>query len=123
MSSNRRDSDLIAQSKRTSPCQASVLSMGSSPWLSKDKQEAASYENTSVPEGRTPCEYLPSQNQAMALLSRALIPSKRGAFIQRFQQSVSKEDNRILGEPTICNTPTRWIAGAFSSSRDGRHVS
>jgi len=113
MSSNRRDSDLIAKSKRTSPCQASVLSMGSSPRLSNDEQDAAGDGDTSVPEGRSPREYLPSQNQAMALLSRALIPSKREAFTLRFQQSVTKEDNRILGEPIICNTPTRWIADAF----------
>ena len=101
MSSNRRDSDLIAKSKRTSPCQASVLSMGSLPRLSNDEQDAAGDGDTSVPEGRSPREYLPSQNQAMALLSRALIPSKREAFTLRFQQSVTKEDNRILGEPTI----------------------
>jgi hypothetical protein len=90
--------------------------MGSSPRLS-NKQDVAGDEVASVPEGRCPREYLPSQNQAVALLSRAVILSKREAFIKRFQLSAKKEGNRTFGEPTICNTPTRWIADAFKCNQ------
>jgi hypothetical protein len=93
--------------------------MGSSPRLSNE-QDVAGEGGASVPDGRCPWEYLPSQNQAVALLSRAVIPSKREAFIKRFQLSAKKEGNRIFGEPTICNTPTRWIADAFECDQPFR---
>jgi hypothetical protein len=59
------------------------------------------------PESRRPREYLPSQNQAMALLSRAVVPLKREEFKGRFLSAMEKEDDRILGEPKICSTPMR----------------
>jgi hypothetical protein len=111
MSPNRRDNDKLAHKERTSPCQTSVLNLGSTPRLSAshiyDKERD---ELTALPD-RDPRKWLPSQVQAMTLLSRAVVPEGRDDFVCRFGAAV--EGGRKEDDVAICATPVRWLAQAY----------
>jgi hypothetical protein len=68
----------------------------------------------SLPD-REPHKFLPSQQQAMALLSMAVPPEDRQVFRDRFQ-AVATDDGRQNGGATngiICNTCINWIGHAY----------
>jgi hypothetical protein len=68
----------------------------------------------SLPD-REPHKFLPSQKQAMVLLSMAVPPEGRQVFRDRFQD-VATDDGRQNGGTThekICNTCTNWIGRAY----------
>ncbi len=58
-------------------------------------------ESASLPD-REPHKFLPSQQQAMALLSMAVPPEERQAFCDRFRD-VATDDGRRNGD--ACSTP------------------
>ena len=65
---------------------------------------------------RPPRKFLPSQRQAMALLSMAMPPEDRGGFRERFcAASMATEENKSsrTGCGVVCNTPVPWIASAY----------
>ena len=117
MSSNQRDVDKIADRKRTSYCRTGLLNLGSSARVSAsdatggDNEER---ESVSLPD-REPHKFLPSQQQAMALLSMVVPPEDRQSFCDRFGD-VATDDGRRNGDAThgvICNTCINWIGHAY----------
>jgi hypothetical protein len=80
---------------------------------SDNELDSAGYEGPCLPN-RPARSFLPSQRQAMALLSMAVPPEDRSAFVDRFCSFKSGE-----AEPAcpwtgmVCRTSATWIAGAY----------
>ena len=80
---------------------------------SDNELDSAGYEGPCLPN-RPARRFLPSQTQAMALLSMAVPPEDRSAFVDRFCSFKTGE-----AEPacpltgTVCRTSAAWIAGAY----------
>lgn len=67
-----------------------------------------------LPVHRRPREFLPSQSQAMALLSRCIHPSDRALFEGKFKFEVAGRKGEGDGV-AICATPVRWIENALDA--------
>ena len=80
---------------------------------SDNELDSAGYEGPCLPN-RPKRRFLPSQTQAMALLSMAVPPEDRAALEDRFR-SFKTGIAKPLCPPTgtVCKTRAGWIAGAY----------
>jgi hypothetical protein len=76
--------------------------------------EAVDDGGVGLPEGRKERNYLPSQTQAMRLISKCLSWNRRQVFEKRFLEEVKK--GKEEGDVGICGTPIRWIRKALGIS-------
>ena len=100
----RGDRDRIADHRRTSPCRTSCKNLGR---MSRDTTVV-----TTLPD-RKPRKFLPSQQQIMALLSRAVVPEERGEFERRFREVAPIKDEERPDVACIGRTPLNWISWAY----------
>ena len=146
MSSGRRDKRSIAKKKRTSSCATGLRNLGASAkkkrtsscannvridskngkevddWVfdidsdSDNEGDSGGYDGPCLPD-RPERKFLPSQRQAMRLLSMAVPPEERAHFKERFHAfSTGKETSLCPLTGTtgkVCNTNAAWIAGAY----------
>jgi hypothetical protein len=104
------DRDRIADHRRTSPCKTSCLNLGVTPRASTSRATTA----TKLPD-REPRKFLPSQQQIMALLSRAVVPEERREFERRFRGVATAVDDSGEHQNAACvgKTPLNWISTAY----------
>ncbi len=109
---NRRDSDRIAEHRKTYACRTSYLNLGTTPRVSashvvndKENNGAAA----ALPD-RLPQKCLPSQQQTQALLSRAVVPEERDELEKRFREVATAGNEEHHPDATcIGKTPLNWI--------------
>ena len=104
MLSGSLNSKRIGSLKRTSPCRTSVLNLGMTPRVSS---EAVGDGGVGLPKRRKGRNCLPSQAQAMRLISKCLSSKRRQSFHTSFKEAVEK--GKKEGDVQICGTPVRWI--------------
>ena len=146
MSSGRRDKRSIAKKKRMSSCATGLRNLGASAkkkrtsffsndicidskngkevddWVfdidsdSDNEGDSGGYDGPCLPD-RPERKFLPSQRQAMRLLSMAVPPEERAHFKERFHAfSTGKETSPCPLTGTtgkVCNTNAGWIAAAY----------
>ena len=146
MSSGRRDKRSIAKNKRMSSCATGLRNLGASAkkkrtssfandicidskngkevddWVfdidsdSDNEGDSGGYDGPCLPD-RPERKFLPSQRQAMRLLSMAVPPEERAHFKERFHAfSTGKETSPCPLTGTtgkVCNTNAGWIAAAY----------
>lgn len=104
----RSDRDRIADNRRTSPCKTTFLN------LERTSRASASGASTVVTlPDRKPRKFLPSQQQIMALLSRAVVPEERSEFERRFQDVATTGEEERPDDACIGKTPLNWISRAY----------
>jgi hypothetical protein len=144
MSRDRRDNDRIADHRKTSACRTSYLNLGTTPRvlashavndrgnngapaavvndLGNNGAPAAAVVNNEGNDGaaaalpdREPRKFLPSQQQILALLSRAVVPEERDEFEGRFREvaTAGKEEHHPDDDTCIGRTPLSWISWAY----------
>jgi hypothetical protein len=80
---------------------------------SDNELDSAGYDGPCLPN-RPRRRFLPSQAQAMALLSMAVPPEDRSAFVDRFCSFKTGEAKPACPYTgTVCRTNADWIAGAY----------
>ena len=80
---------------------------------SDNEFDSAGYDGPCLPN-RPPRRFLPSQAQAMALLSMAVPPEDRSAFVDRFCSFKTGEaEPACPSTGTVCMASAAWIAGAY----------
>jgi hypothetical protein len=80
---------------------------------SDNDDDNAGYDGPCLPN-RPKRQFLPSQTQAMALLSMAVPPEDRSAFVDRFCSFKTGEAKPACPcTGTVCRTSADWIAGAY----------
>jgi hypothetical protein len=83
---------------------------------SDNEGDSGGYDGPGLPD-RLPREFLPSQRQAMRLLSMAVPPEDRAHFKERFHAfATGKETCPVSAGNTskkVCNTKDTWIAAAY----------
>jgi hypothetical protein len=116
MSRNRRDNDRIANHRKTSACRTSYLNLGATPRVlashvvNNEKHNGAA---VALPD-REPRKFLPSQQQILALLSRAVVPEERDEFEKQFREVATARNEEHHPDATcIGNTPLSWISWAY----------
>ena len=68
---------------------------------------------TVVLPDRQPRNFLPSHQQVMALLSRAIVPEERGEFERRFWEvATGGGDGERCDAAGVGKTPLNWISYA-----------
>jgi hypothetical protein len=146
MSSGRRDKRSIAKKKQTSSCATGLRNLGASAkkkrtsscandmridrkngkevddWVfdvdsnSDNEGDSGGYDGPCLPD-RPEYKFLPSQRQAMRLLSMAVPPEDRAHFKERFHAfTPGKETSPFHLTGTtgkVCNTNAAWIAAAY----------
>ena len=116
MSRNRRDNDRIADHRKTSACRTSYLNLGTTPRVSAShvvNNEEHDGAAVALPD-REPRKFLPSQQQILALLSRAVVPEERDEFEKRFREVATARNGEHHPDATcIGNTPLSWISWAY----------
>ena len=105
---DRSDRDRIADNRRTSPCKTSCLNLGQTPRASASGASTV----VALPD-RKPRKFLPSQQQIMALLSRAVVPEERGEFERRFRDVATTGEEERPDVACIGKTPLNWISWAY----------
>jgi hypothetical protein len=106
--------DATGMGRRTSPCMTSVLNLGNLPRVPQVSVAENNKEDSgkkSLPAERDERSSLPSHRRIMHLLSMAVVPEERGAFMQRFREASRDEDGRCC--EFLCQTPIAVIAKAF----------
>lgn len=107
---DRSDRDRIAVKRRTSPCKTACLNMKRSGHASAS---AASSTAAALPS-RKAHKFLPSHQQVMALLSKAVVPEERYEFERRFREVATSGDSELPAVTArICKTPLSWISWAY----------
>ena len=122
---NRRDSEwmgddideVVGDSTLTSAATTSVLNMGDTPRIHTSTRTEGDSTTRSLPQTRHPRQYLPSHKRVKELLCKAVIPSERAAFRDRFDREMGP-DALKTAENHVCNTPLRWVREAFGMQED-----
>jgi hypothetical protein len=73
---------------------------------------------------REPRKFLPSQQQILALLSRAVVPEERDEFEKQFREVATARNGEHHPDATcIGNTPLSWISPSLPPGTFQPHVS
>ena len=79
--------------------------------------DSCGYDGTCLPD-RPPRNFLPSQQQAMRLLSMTVPPEDRARFRERFRAFASGKETSpcpLVGcTEKVCNTSANWIGAAYN---------